>query len=398
MSDPRSAVQHLRTAIAELRSALAAVDPTSMPGTECMRLASELATAEKASAGVRARCAARAALTGAPRSAGFRDPADWLAREAGSSRRDAEAALDVAASLPDLPATRAALDAGELSLAQAAEIANTAGAVTPEQRPAVEADLLTVARQHSLRGLRDRARRHRHAQLDPGELRRRQHAARFVRHWRDELGMVRIEAALPPEVGIPLVNRLDTATDRRMRAARHGEPERRDAHATDALVELLSSDGPSPRPGSRAELVVVVDLNAYRRGHAHPGEPCHIVGGGPIPAELAVELGRDAFLKAVLHDGVNVHTVKHFGRHIRAELRTALAVGAPPGFDGARCVEVGCDRSHHLEVDHRLPLATGGATELANLDLRCWPHHRDKSDGEQQRGLYTRPPPREQRS
>jgi hypothetical protein len=38
----------------------------------------------------------------------------------------------------------------------------------------------------------------------------------------------------------------------------------------------------------------------------------------------------DAFLKAVAHDGVRIETVAHFGRHISAELRTALELGALP--------------------------------------------------------------------
>ena len=45
--------------------------------------------------------------------------------------------------------------------------------------------------------------------------------------------------------------------------------------------------GAGKGPGPRADLVVVVDLAAYRRGHAHPGETCHIVGGGPVTVGFA---------------------------------------------------------------------------------------------------------------
>ena len=45
-------------------------------------------------------------------------------------------------------------------------------------------------------------------------------AARTVRHWVDGEGMVAGQFRLPPEVGVPFVNRLDAETDRVHRAAR----------------------------------------------------------------------------------------------------------------------------------------------------------------------------------
>ena len=147
------------------------------------------------------------------------------------------------------------------------------------------------------------------------------------------------------------------------------------------------------------DVVVVCDLRAYRRGHAHEGEQCHLVGGGPIPVRLARELTNDAFLKAVLHDGVNIHTVKHFGRHIPAELRTALELGPVPDFDGVVCREEGCDRRYGLEWDHDDPVANGGETSFENLAPKCGPHHwnkteRDRKDGKlRRRTREPRPPP-----
>ena len=95
---------------------------------------------------------------------------------------------------------------------------------------------------------------------------------------------------------------------------------------------------------------------------------CHIVGGGPIPVRLAREMAKDAFLKAVLHDGVNIHTVKHFGRHIPAELRTALELGPLPDLDGVTCSDEGCDRRYGLEWDHDDPFSNGGPTSYENLN------------------------------
>src|SRR5437870_5068035 len=82
-------------------------------------------------------------------------------------------------------------------------------------------------------------------------------------------------------------------------------------------------EGKGTGRATRADVVVVADVRALRRGHAQEGEPVHIVGGGPIPVDVVKELAQDAFVKAVLHDGVKVDTVAHLGRHIPAELRTA---------------------------------------------------------------------------
>ena len=147
--------------------------------------------------------------------------------------------------------------------------------------------------------------------------------------------------------------------------------------------------------------MIVCDLRAYRRGHTHDGEQCHLVGGGPIPVSLARQLSKVAFLKAVLHDGVNIHTVKHFGRHIPAELRTALELGPLPDLDGVTCSEEGCDRRYGLEWDHDNPVANGGETSYENLGPKCEPHHWDKTERDSKAGRHRgrprepRPPPRE---
>ncbi len=234
--------------------------------------------------------------------------------------------------------------------------------------------------------VKDTARKLRLDAIDPEELFAKQHAAREFVHWKDDLGMIRVRGALPPSVGVSFVNRLDAETDRERRAAkRAGRLESRAAHAADAFVRML--DGAGKGKARTADLVIVQDLRAFRRGHAHPGELSHIIGGGPIPVRVARELAKDAFLKVVLHDGVNIHTVVHFGRRRPAELNTALELGGPPGFDGVTCCELGCDRKYGLEWDHVDPVANHGPTSAENLQPRCWPHHQDKTARDRAAGL-----------
>lgn len=364
-----------------LREALAAFDPGLFRGDDCAAAAEELAATENACAAARARAAARAGECGVHRQKGFADAADWLARATGTSKVEARSAMETARALRDMPDTKAAVDAGELSLAQAQELARTEA-----ECPGSEVELLDVARNGSLKTLKERARKYRLEAIDPEELHARQHQARTFRHWRTDLGMVGFAGALPPEIGLPFVNRLDAEADRvRRQARREGQQEGRDAHAADALMRLVAGAGKGK--AHSADLVVVCDLRAFRRGHAHDGEPCHLVGGGPVPVSVVRELVEDTFLKAVLHDGVRIDTVAHYGRHIKAELRTALELGAAPYFDGVSCIEAGCDRQYYLERDHVNPRANRGPTSYENLQFRCWPHHREKTARDRKAGL-----------
>ena len=72
------------------------------------------------------------------------------------------------------------------------------------------------------------------------------------------------------------------------------------------------------------------DVNAASRGHAHSDEVCSIVGGGPVPVERVLVAARDAFIKAVLHDGTKIQHVVHYGRRPNAMQRTVLTLGTPP--------------------------------------------------------------------
>ena len=364
-----------------LLESLSGFEAELFSGADCAQVAEALAVAEKACAAARLSAAARAADCGAHLRAGFAEAGDWLARHAGTSPGQARAALETAEALRRCPATSRAFARGELSLSQAAEIARTEAA-----RPGVEAELLARARSQGLGSLREAARKLRLGAFSPQELRRRQLAARSFRSWRDELGMTCFTAALTPEVGVGFLNRLDAEADRLFRAGgQQLRSEPREARAADAFVALLQGKG---KARSRsAEVVLVADWGAFVRGHAHPGEVCHIVGGSPVPVALARQMAEGAFVKAVLHDGVEIKTVAHYGRHIPAVLRTALQLGPPPDFEGASCTEPGCGRRYGLEWDHVDPVANQGLTSLANLEPLCKPGHRKKTEADRAAGL-----------
>jgi hypothetical protein len=366
-----------------LREILSTFDPDAYSGSECAEIAEDLAMTVKACTAGISLAAARAVREGSHRERGFTDGERWLAHQSGSTRHDARRALETAGRLGDCPDTRQAFLAGLVSLAQAGEITGAEA-----DTPGGEQELLEVACGGDLSEVRDHARRRRLELTDVDVLHRHQHTARRFRHWKDRAGMVCFTGALPPEAGVPFVHRLELATLRARKTA--GEQrEEWEAHAADAFVQITSGTGPG-RP-VRPELVIVCDINAWRRGHGHPGEPCHILDGGPIPVQVAKQLSEDPFLKAVITDGVNVHTVKHFGRHLPAELRTALDLGPGPGFAGAECVD--CGRRWGLQWDHINPVANRGPTSFDNLAGRCWTDHQAKTERDRQAGLLGPNPP-----
>jgi 5-methylcytosine-specific restriction endonuclease McrA len=360
-----------------LRDALCAFEPEAFTGEDCARLAEELAQTEKACAAASVRAAARAAGCGAQR--GFGNATDWLGRISGASVGQARAVLDAAAAMEDCPQTKEAVVAGELSLVQGGEIAKTEAAC-----PGTEAELVSLAKASSLGVLKDKARSRRLRAMDVEALHRRRQAARELRHWTDDMGMVRLAGALPPEVGVPIVSRLDAETDRiRKVARRRGSDEPRSAHGADALVRMLDSRGKGK--ADRADLVIVWDRTAA--GEDHEGT-AHIVGGGPIPVSVARKQAERSFVKGLIHDGVRIETVKHVGRSIPAELRTALELGDPPGFEGLICID--CGKRYGIQRDHINPVANGGLTAFDNLAGRCWDCHEKKTEADRQAGLLGR--------
>ncbi len=340
--------------------------------SECAGIVEALARLEKACAAVRDIAAARATDAGEHRKSGFHDPRDWLARQAGTSTADAERALETARKLDELPATRAALTSGEVSLDQANEVV-----MTVEQCGGAEQELLDTAKTQSLRVLKDRARERRLRAIDPNELHERQRGARFHRHWRDEFGMIRYSGAMMPSEGTAFMNRLDVATDREWRAAnRAGRRERREQYAADAFAGLVAGTGKGH--ATRADVVFVLDVGSGA---------CHVVGGGPVPVSTVRAAAKDAFAKAVLHDGTKVDTIAHYGRKWPALLRTVLELGDPPHFNGMACVD--CGRVLGLERDHIDPVANGGITSKDNTDPRCRPCHVEKTKRDVAAGLIT---------
>ncbi len=136
----------------------------------------------------------------------------------------------------------------------------------------------------------------------------------------------------------------------------------------------LASDHGEPRHDvidrpPTCSLMVRVDLDALLRGQVVPGEMCEIDNQGPIPVAMARDLASDSFLRLVYHRAGDIRAISHLGRTVNRRLRTALA------HRDRCCVVPGCGVPFGLEIDHVVPFALGGPTELSNLALLCHHHH-----------------------
>jgi hypothetical protein len=130
-----------------------------------------------------------------------------------------------------------------------------------------------------------------------------------------------------------------------------------------------------PRHPTKFNVHVLISHGALMRGGAVEGEVCEIPGVGPVNATWVRELLGEAFVSAVITKGKDIFTVAHLGRHIPAEVQTALIVS------GHECSVKGCGMRGYLERDHVHEYGKGGPTAFWNLRWLCYVHHRLKSQG-----------------
>ncbi len=364
---PAPVFEKVRTAARLLGEAVAELDGDVLDVEGAKTLVDLFTRCERFAVAGRQIAARRVAGAGNWKPAGHRNAAEWLASTAGVGVGGAGRELETARRLEALPATSGAFRAGELSEAQASEIA-AAATVDPD----AEAHLLETARGGaSYRKVRERCRETTMRAADDAARARRLHETRNARTYTSTDGHVVVHAELAPDVGARVVSALNHKTDEFFRAARaSGTTELRAAYAADALTALILGETPAPAPDVR----VHADHAAVARGYAAPGERCHIDGVGPVPVATIVAMLQDATVTVLTHDDTgDITHISSPTRTIPARVRRWVEEAYPT------CGRHGCDSTFRLEIDHLIPFAEGGRTDKANLWRLCGHDHHLKT-------------------
>jgi hypothetical protein len=347
---------------------LGSFDPGLVTGADAEQLVERFGRLERRLATAKLLAARRAAECRAHTAHGDKSAARWLARTTGLPVGQAAAQLDTAELLASLPDTESAARAGELSSSQLGEIASAAAA-----DPSAEGDLLASARRDGFARLRERCQAVR-AAVAPDSRHEGIRRQRSLRNWTDREGAGHLHWRGTTDDLAVILAGLEPHRRRLFDEARRaGRREPAEAYLADGLVAMASARGhdQTPRPkGADAKVIVLIDHAALVRGHTHAGETCEIDGVGPVPVSVVREMMADAFLAAVVTDGIDVYRVAHIGRDPTAVQRTALQVR------DRTCANTGCGARYPLEVDHVEPWAATETTRLDDLARLC-PHDHD---------------------
>jgi hypothetical protein len=363
-------LDHLLSAEKALEVAARDFDPSTCSGSDAVKIMERLGAQRRLIDGMLAKVAKRIEDTAEHTRHRDRSAAELCTRVTGVSTGEAKRAIEVAAKLESLPATDAAVRAGTLS-ARATDLIVSAASEHPE----VEAELLRAAAR-GLVPLRDAVIAARARREDETARAQRQHAARSFRMWPTADGMVEGHFKVTPQVGGAIKAVIDKGTGKRFRDARSsGVHESQDAYAADAFADAVAGDAKASKGGGWSAHVMI-DHEALVRGQTIDGETCEIPGVGPVSVAWVRQLLGTAFVTAIVRKGKDITTVAHFGRHIPAELRTAMIVS------GRECSIEGCSGREYLELDHcEIDHAKNGPTAWFNLAWLCSIHHTRKTQG-----------------
>ena len=335
-----------------------------------------------------------------------------LRDQAGKSKFQARRSLGAAEALDEMPGLRSAVDAGEVPLANAERLADAAKLTNPEAVDSAS-DLLAMAKElppdRFAREVGVWTQRHQidHGHGDYLQKRRR----RYLRTWKQQDGMVRLDGLLDPETGTRVCSRLQGTAEELRRQDQQSARTSRGSNAGDGpdggspagsegsaalgdsgdgeenrswdqlradALDLLTSgtaEWSKERSGSggrpKAEVIVVADIGVLTG--ENPAGRCEIPGTGPVPSAVLQRIACDAQLTGLLFSEgkplyhgstVRTATTKQW-RALIARDGGCIGCGTPPD----RC------QAHHI-----VPYAQSRRTDIENLVLVCWRCHHNIHD------------------
>jgi hypothetical protein len=260
-----------------------------------------------------------------------------------------------------LPATTAALEAGEIDYVRAKAMRDLTEVLTDAQALRVEEKVLAHGRRANPSRFRQSIRHHVIA-ADPSaaeRLRRTAKATRDVTGRDLPEGMSQLSITLEPHEAQAAYDQIN------LLANKAKTPERSLAQCrADVFLDLVLGKTTERTP---VNVNVIVPMSTLLGLNRHPGE---ITGYGPITAEYARELAQNATWRRMItdeHGHVLEVDRRRFAspaltRHIR--LRDRI------------CRQPGCNRSaDKAQIDHTTRHRDGGATALDNTAALCLKHN-----------------------
>ena len=283
----------------------------------------------------------------------------WLAARYALSWGTAREWVRVARALRSLPTITRAFARGELSWDQVRSLTKF---VTPE------CDAEWAARAPSISPAALEREAARHQKITEREVEDVHRLRRAAMWWDDERPLLYLQAALASEHGAAFKEALE-------RRAEHvvltdepfGPPQ--EARLADALVELVCST----KEGDPSPPTLVVHAEAsILAGEERETGPwlAETIGGTRLASETVRRLACDARIEWVLERDGKAVGIGRRGRTVPGPLARALR------HRDMTCRFPGCNRTRWLYAHHIVHWANGGTTDLDNLVLLCFAHHR----------------------
>jgi hypothetical protein len=306
---------------------------------------------------------------------GYLSAAAWLVAKFKVAWGIAREHVRVARALDEMPATRRAVEEGDVSLSSA-RVLVTAREADPDAFAGAEETLVDAARIHTVGDLqrvaaywRDVATRERAADGDRTVLDHQSlHASKSF------LGRVRADADLNAETGELVLTALNAQLSAEVRSASTEDDDRSPAQRrADALGEILRqwldlADRPTVA-GERPHVTLTVGVETLKGLTASPCELEHV---GQVARETAEMLLCDCSVTRVVLAGRSEPL--DVGRKtpvVPPSMRRAVIVR------DRHCRFPGCDRPPMwCDAHHVIHWIAGGVTAVYNLLLLCRRHHR----------------------
>ncbi len=315
---------------------------------------------------------------------GYRSTANWLATTDNTALGDARDQVRLARRLRTMPATAAALAAGDITAAHAHKLATLNGPATATAF--VDAEEFLVGQARSMRwadfvkACAYWLRLHTPDDPDPDKA---DHDHRHVSLHQGLRGTGLLEGELTATARATVAGELDRLETELFQAdwaaakAIHGDATTT-AHLArtprqrrhDALVEMATRSATAPANGKRPQprLSVLVGYDAFKH-------ICELADGTLISSATVARLADDAVIERVIMDGPS----------------RVLDIGRARSFTGAarraveiverRCTGSGCEiPADRCEIDHIWRYSDGGPTRPDNGQPRCGPHNRQREN------------------